>query len=169
MIRLNLSSLSHARVGKQESVEIDIDQVTVGDLELKNLQGTLQFTRVSEGLLVQGDLDALVKAECTRCLTSFWAPIAMQLEDIIGLPGAELTLKQPVRVNDDGWADLAPLVREYAWLGLPSSPVCGPDCRGICPECGGNRNLGECTCEDVERIDPRWEVLRELVEKSDTT
>lgn len=168
MIRLNLSSLSHARVGKRESITVNIDHVTVGDLELTDLQGSLTFTRVAEGILVQGELDALVNAECTRCLTSFREPITIELEDILSLPGAEVTLKRPVRLDEDGWANLAPLIREYAWLGLPSSPVCQPDCRGICPECGGNRNLGECTCEDVERIDPRWEVLRELVEKSDT-
>lgn len=168
MIRLNLSSLTHARVGKQETVEIDIEHVVVDELELADLQGDLQFTRVAEGILVQGELDAKARAECTRCLTPFFEPITIELEDIISLPGAELTLERPVRVHEDGWVDLAPLVREYAWLGLPASPVCRSDCQGICPQCGGNRNLGECECEDVERIDPRWEALRELVEKSDT-
>lgn len=168
MIKLNLSSLTHARVGKQESVEIDIDHVIVGDLELIDLRGDLHFTRVAEGVLVYGELDARAKVECTRCLTPFYEPIVIELEDIISLPGADLTSERPVRVNEDGWVDLAPLVREYAWLGLPASPVCKPDCKGICPQCGGNRNLGECECEDVERTDPRWEALRELVEKSDT-
>lgn len=167
MIKLNLSTLAHARVGKQASIEVDIDRVIIGDLELTDLQGTLQFTRVVEGLLVQGQLQAKAKTECTRCLTPFFEPITIDLEDTISLPGAELTLERPVRVNENGWVDLAPLIREYAWLGLPSSPVCRPDCKGICPECGGNRNLGECDCEDVERIDPRWAALQELVEDSD--
>ena len=167
MIKVNLSSLAHARVGRHESVDLEIDQVIVGDLELSDLRGTLQFTRVAEGILVEGELDAKAKTECTRCLIPFFEPISIELEDIISLPGAALTLERPVRVHDDGWVDLSPLVREYAWLGMPGSPVCKPDCQGICPECGGNRNLGECECEDVERIDPRWQALRELVDESD--
>jgi len=165
MIKLNLSRLTHARVGQQESVELDVEKTTVGDLELAHLRGTLEFTRVAEGILVQGELDVEAKTECTRCLTPFFEPIKIEFEDIISLPGADLTAERPVRVHEDGWIDLAPLVREYAWLGLPVSPVCSPDCRGICPECGGNRNLGECDCEDVLTIDPRWEALRELVRK----
>ncbi len=165
MIRLNLSTLAHARVGKKTSIELDIDAVTVGELELTHLRGDLTFIRIAEGILVQGVLQVEAKTECTRCLTSFDEPITITLEDIISLPGTELTQEHPVRVDESGWANLAPLVREYAWLGLPVSPVCRPDCRGLCPECGGNRNLGECVCEDSVQIDPRWEVLRTLVDE----
>jgi uncharacterized protein len=166
MIKLNLSTLAHARVGQQESVELDIDHTIVGDLELASLRGTLEFTRVAEGILVQGRLDVKAKTECTRCLTPFFEPIQIELEDVISLPGADLTPERPVRVHDDGWTDLAPLIREYAWLGLPIGPVCSSDCRGICPKCGGNRNLGECDCEEDLAIDPRWDALRELADET---
>jgi len=42
--------------------------------------------------------------------------------------------------------------------------VCRPDCRGLCARCGGDLNLGECTCEEP-RIDPRWEGLDVLLEE----
>ncbi|MGC9520520.1 MAG: YceD family protein [Anaerolineae bacterium] len=168
MIRVNLSTLAHARVGKQESIDLDIDSVTVGDLDLSDLRGELHFTRVADGILVQGELDAKARAECSRCLAPISEPIEIELEDTIGLPDAELTPERPVRVDEDGWANLAPLIRQYAWLGLPPNPLCSPDCKGICPKCGGNRNLGECDCEDVVEIDPRWEALRALVDKPGT-
>jgi uncharacterized protein len=167
MIRLKLSALTHAAVGHQESIELDVDQVTIDDLELAFIKGELELTRVQEGILVQGELHSEAKTECTRCLTPFFVPITFELEDIISLPTADLTPERPVRVHEDGWADLTPLVREYAWLALPASPVCSSTCLGICPKCGGNKNLGECDCEEVEEIDPRWEALRELVDQSD--
>jgi uncharacterized protein len=167
MIRLNLSTLAHARVGKQESVDISVDRVVVDDVELIHLRGELDFTRVTDGLLVQGEITAQAKTECTRCLTPYFEPITIELEDTIGLPGSELTPERPIRIDEDGWANLAPLLREYAWLALPVSPLCSPDCQGICPECGGNRNLGECTCEEVVSIDPRWEALRKLTDESE--
>jgi len=164
MMKLTLSALAHARVGKQQAVDLDIDSVHVGDVELQRLRGSLQFTRVAEGILVLGDLEAEAKTECTRCLVPFLQPIRIELEDIIGLPGASLTPERPVRVNEDGWVDLAPLIREYVWLSLPVNPLCSTTCQGLCPECGGNRNTGECTCEANLAVDPRWEALRQLLD-----
>ncbi len=167
MIKLILSSITHAEVGAQESVDLAIDHALVDDLELIQLQGSLQLTRVADGISIYGELDTQVRTECTRCLTPFLQPVTIELEDIINLPGAESTQERPVTVDQDGWADLTPLVREYTWLGLPGSPICSPDCKGICPRCGGNRNLGECTCGEPVSIDPRWEVLRDLISESD--
>jgi uncharacterized protein len=148
-------------------MDLNVDHVVVGDVELIHLRGELDFTRVVDGVLVQGEIQAEAKTECTRCLTPYFEPITIELEDTIGLPGATLTPERPVRVDEEGKVNLAPLLREYAWLGLPVSPVCSSDCQGICPECGGNRNLGECTCEDPVNIDPRWEALRKLTDTSE--
>jgi len=75
-----------------------------------------------------------------------------------------LSPERPVRVTEEGWVDLAPLVREYLWLGLPANPVCSPTCAGLCPRCGGNIDRGECSCGDKVPIDPRWAVLQTLLD-----
>ena len=162
MIKVNLSALTHAKVGTRSSTVLDLGHVVVSDIELAFLRGTLEFTRVDNGILVQGILDSAVKTECIRCLTPFFSPIQIELEDVISLPGSELTSEQPVRVHEDGWVDFSPLIRQYAWVNLPLNPVCSPDCQGLCPVCGGNRNLGECHCDTEPSIDPRWSVLKEL-------
>ena len=41
---------------------------------------------------------------------------------------------------------------------LPPKVLCQPDCRGLCPQCGANRNLVECGCEPP--ADFRWEKLK---------
>lgn len=164
MIKLNLTTLAHARVGQRQVVHIDVGDLEIGELHLAFLKGDLQFTRVAEGILVEGTLRAEVETTCTRCLETFFEPISIELEDLINLPGVALTPEHPVRLADGGWVDLSPLVRQYAWLELPINPVCSPDCQGICPDCGGNLNRGECTCEETEPIDPRWEALRPLLD-----
>lgn len=163
MIKVDLSTLVHARPGEREVVVIDLDEFSLDDLEFKFLKGELSFTRVEDGILADGVLHTAIRVECTRCLTPFDQPVTLKLEDIINFPGADRTPERPVRVTGDGWADLSPLIREYAWVNLPVSPTCSPDCKGICPRCGKNINLGECTCRDEEEIDPRWEALRELL------
>jgi uncharacterized protein len=164
MIKVNLIALIHAKPGARETVVLDTGSVIVDDLDLGYLKGTLHFTRVAYGILVEGTLDAQVKTECTRCLTPFFEPVVIELEDTISLPGADLTPERPVRVAEDGWIDLSPLVRENTWVAVPVKPICSPDCQGICPDCGGNINLGECACDKVAPIDPRWGALQALIE-----
>ena len=165
MIKVNLSSVTHAKSGYQYLTDLNLGHLVIQNLDLAYIKGQLCFTRVNDGILIQGSLATEVKTECTRCLTSYNAPITIELEDMISLAGAELTQERPVRVTENGWADLTPLVREYTWLGLPAIALCSPDCQGICLECGGNLNLGECTCKEVEKIDPRWEALRALMDR----
>jgi uncharacterized protein len=43
---------------------------------------------------------------------------------------------------------------------MPFSPLCRPECLGLCERCGGDRNLGECSCGP--EVDPRWSVLDNL-------
>ena len=167
MINLNLSSLTHTEVGRRETIVLDAKNLVIDDLTLNNLQGELCFTRVAHGILCQGNLTVNVEVDCTRCLVPFYTPTTIELEDTISLPGAALTPEYPVRVTEDGWVDLTPLIREYVWLGIPQKPVCTPGCRGICSDCGGNINLGECSCGDKESIDPRWEALRALIDNSE--
>ena len=68
----------------------------------------------------------------------------------VSLTGGDLTL------------DPEPLVRDAIALELPFAPLCSPTCRGLCPRCGGDRNLGECSC--TEAIDPRWAALERFRE-----
>jgi uncharacterized protein len=53
------------------------------------------------------------------------------------------------------------LVYEQVFLALPTRPLCDEECRGLCPQCGVNRNAGQCSCT-VDAGDPRLAVLRGL-------
>ncbi|MFN2283877.1 MAG: YceD family protein [Anaerolineae bacterium] len=166
MIKVNLFALIHAKPGARETIVLDTGSAVIDDLDIGYLKGALHFTRVAYGILIKGTLDAKVKVECIRCLTPFYASVVIELEDTISLPGADLTPERPVRVAEDGWVDLSPLVRENTWVAVPVKPLCSPDCQGICPDCGGNINLGECACDKTAPIDPRWGVLQTLLEKT---
>ncbi len=167
MIKLNLSLLTHARVGYRDSLVLDLENLVLDDIVLNYLRGKLHFTRINHGILCEGVLDAEIQVECTRCLTPSFNPISIELEHTISLPGAALTSEHPVCVTADGWVDFAPLIREYAWLEVPYNIVCTPECLGLCSECGGNLNLDQCTCGSKVFIDPRWAALRTLLPESD--
>ena len=68
-------------------------------------------------------------------------------------------------ISDQAILDLTPMVREVLLIDMPIQPTCKPDCAGLCPICGENRNEVECSHPEAE-IDPRMAVLKTLISKS---
>ena len=48
-------------------------------------------------------------------------------------------------------------------LDLPQKNLCKEACKGLCPVCGQNLNLGTCSCSG-ESVDPRLAVLKQLMD-----
>ncbi|HVR99533.1 MAG TPA: DUF177 domain-containing protein [Thermoanaerobaculia bacterium] len=57
--------------------------------------------------------------------------------------------------------DTDPILVEQLQLNIPMKPLCREDCKGICPTCGADLNLGACVCEE-KTVDPRWASLAAL-------
>ena len=75
--------------------------------------------------------------------------------------GSEVTEEDLDLFPYDGDAiDLEPLFREQFVLAVPFAPLCREDCKGLCPQCGIDRNTGTCSCEPP--IDPRLAALKGL-------
>ena len=63
---------------------------------------------------------------------------------------------------EDGQADVGDLARTAFILGMDSKTLCSEDCKGLCPRCGADLNLGTCSCQ--KEVDPRLAVLAKLLE-----
>ncbi|HVT57235.1 MAG TPA: DUF177 domain-containing protein [Thermoanaerobaculia bacterium] len=64
-----------------------------------------------------------------------------------------------VVVLGEEFLDTRPLLLEQLQLNIPMKPLCRPDCLGLCPECGADRNRpGACSC-GAPAADPRWAAL----------
>ena len=163
MIRFDVSTLVQARLGTSLTLNIDTGPQHLTDLEVNFLSGSVQAIRVQGGLLIQGTVESQLELECVRCLEPFVFPIVLDLEETFRLPGKDPGPDGIYAVGDDNWLDLAPLLREQAWIALPMKPLCHPDCRGLCLQCGVNLNLESCTCSH-EKVDPRLALLKDLLD-----
>jgi uncharacterized protein len=63
--------------------------------------------------------------------------------------------------------DLGEMIREQFFLAVPLKRLCREDCAGICPTCGGNRNLTRCECPPPEAAASPFGSLRKLFEDKD--
>jgi uncharacterized protein len=59
---------------------------------------------------------------------------------------------------------LEDVIKEQLLLSVPLRAVCREECKGLCPQCGRNRNLEACKCSN-QTPDPRWAALEEIKNK----
>jgi uncharacterized protein len=162
-VRFNVSHLLKAPIGTRDVVHLDTGAVTLGDdLVLHFLRGDINLIRSTDSVLAEGQIDTALNSECVGCLATISLPVTVQLDDLLfALPYASRNTHQ-YRISENGWvyADLA--LREQILLSIPQSPLCRPDCRGLCSQCGQNLNNGTCDCQQ-QAGDPRLAVLRDLL------
>jgi uncharacterized protein len=118
---------------------------------------TLHLESLTDGIVVRGELGGHWQLQCRRCLRPV-ADVSVASVD---------ELYQPIPDNPDAYPldgeqlDLRPMVRELVLLSLPESPLCRPDCPGMCPQCGADLQSDPCSC-GAQLTDERWAVLDEL-------
>jgi uncharacterized protein len=129
---------------------------------------SLSVEKDADAVFVRGRLVARVPQHCSRCLEPYTATVEPQVDArFVPNPrerGEEFELGADdleTDVYDNGVIDLTALLETETTLFLPMKPLCREDCRGLCPVCGGNRNVTDCRCE-VQLADPRWAPLRSL-------
>jgi uncharacterized protein len=151
----------HETVPSPSRIGLDLIAIDKGaPLELD-----LRLESVSEGVLVSGTVSVPTAGECARCLTPVTGHVEIDLTELFAYPDSatdETTESDEVgRVGSSGQADTVDLeqpIIDAVGLALPFSPLCGPDCAGLCPQCGIPLNTAE-PGHHHEQIDPRWAKL----------
>ena len=128
---------------------------------------SLVVTRDGDDIDVLGRMVATVPQTCGRCLAEYPAEVEAAVDlRFVPRPTARHTTELgaddlDVDFYDSDELNLGALVENETTLALPMKPLCHDDCRGLCPACGSNRNLGACACP-ARTPDPRLAVLRDL-------
>lgn len=169
-LQFNVSQLLKETTGATRSYQIETEAVHRLDDDVSltaPLAGAVTLLRTGQDILVTGTLQTTIEKTCGRCLKPFSAPIAIELEEIF-FPSIDLStgthLAPPPdadeanRINEVHTLDLSEVVRQALLLEIEGVRYCAPDCKGLCPHCGQDRNINPCTCAD-EVVDMRWSGL----------
>jgi uncharacterized protein len=134
--------------------------------------GPLQVDAVAElvgsEIRIRGHLGTRLKASCDRCLGPVEIPVARDF-DLFYRPMKAIAREEEVEIPEDelevgffsgdGIA-LANVVNEQVTLALPMKVVCRPECLGLCPACGADRNRETCQCSPVPQEDSPFASLK---------
>jgi uncharacterized protein len=153
---INLAALpaGQSRVeARAEPAELDLPQEEWSG----PITAELRIDKSGDAVSVRGPVAARAHMSCVRCLEDFELPVAVDLTvfaDRAGSSGgieADLERDDYMTFHDGRQLDLRDEVREALLLELPMTPHCTEACRGLCPRCGGNLNLGPCRCATAPR------------------
>jgi uncharacterized protein len=109
------------------------------------------ITSTGDDYLLRGDLSGDLETPCARCLE----PARVRVDVPITLTFVPAGTEDVDAEEEDdeshvvtfkgGEIDLSDELRDELVLAIPFNPLCDEGCRGLCPLCGGNRNLVPCT------------------------
>ena len=177
-----------SRAGQTMQVDRDfpapggIGDSIVGVKEGEPIHVNGQFDSIIDGLIFTGTFTAPVTAVCARYdrdLSGDWSEQVTAFfpyedadagktknEDVEIIAGEEESGDTYPLIDNGAFANIEPLLRDTFVSALPLNPLCKPDCKGLCPQCG--LDLNESPEHVHEVTDLRFadlEALKEQLER----
>ncbi len=112
-------------------------------------------------LRLEGTLTAEMICVCDRCGEEFESLKEMPLDVTIVEDNPEDDPELFMLEGNE--IDLDEILSTCFILDMETKFLCSEDCKGLCPTCGKNLNLGPCGCRKA--LDPRFAVLEKLLDK----
>jgi uncharacterized protein len=142
----------------------------IGVAEGAPLELTIRLESVTEGVLATGTVTGELNGECGRCLESFTEEMDVEFVELFAYRNSttdETTDPDEVPRVESDHLDLEPVVRDAVVLSLPLTPLCRPDCGGLCSECG--ERIDDLPADHSHALlDPRWAALTERFSNSES-
>lgn len=125
-------------------------------------EGCVEMTWEGHGrrLCLRLSAQVTVVSACARCLEPVRTAVALE-RTILLREQDWMTSEEDLPLTEQGKLDVSELVYTEILVTVPSTFLCDPDCKGICPVCGRQRRLG-CTCEK-NVTDGRFSILKQLL------
>ena len=173
----NVAQLLKEGVGGSRQVEIrgelcDLDENNPG---ATLIAGHARLVRTPRGILVTGEAHLKMARACRRCLELTTQEISLEIEEefipsIDIITGASLFMSDAdeaeLIIGEHHILDMTEVLRQFAVAVGTEMNLCRLGCKGLCPMCGNNLNLGLCGC-DPSSVDSRLVVLAQLLKPSD--
>ena len=175
-MKINVAPLLKQPIGAQAEYEltespIDPRGESAGLIEAgaTSIDAQIIATHTNPGAYLEGDARATIAEHCSRCLQPIETPIETHFAeqyystiDVVSGDPKDSPPRDAKRIGSDLKIDLTPLLREELILATPLAPLCKPDCKGLCLECG--RDLNDDPHDHEAPADERWSKLSKLKE-----
>ena len=162
---LNLASIIHTPGGLGPfSFSIDFSQSEFGGAypaqEPVLVSG--QVRNEAGVLLLSAEMKTTLHCVCDRCAKPFLQEKEVQWQCVLATEKQNEDNDDIVLLEEGEFVDVEDLARTAFLLEMDTKMLCSQDCKGLCPRCGADLNLGPCSCK--KELDPRMAILATLLE-----
>lgn len=162
-LTVNISRLSEGT--HRYSFEVQPESLSLDSRFVQLIAVKATIDKTGRQLFLKSEIRTEATLTCDRCLAEFQNELATQYRIVYVTD--ELTAKEEEDAEiqflspDANLLDLGEDVRQFLVLAIPQKILCSEECKGLCPECGTNRNVKSCKCAARE-ADPRWDTLKKI-------
>lgn len=112
-------------------------------------------------LMLEAQVATNLHLTCDRCAVPFQRVKSLSISSLVA---AELEdgENEDIILLDGDELDVDEVVSTAFILDMDTKHLCSEDCKGLCPRCGANLNLGPCSCG--REVDPRLAKLTQLLD-----
>ena len=147
---------------KKVSYDVDLKDFYFDGEKIKSSEKIVlsgEATYKDEIIILNANLKGNLELICSRCLDTFIYPIDIDIEERF-TNNKELE-DQEIMFVDGDTLDITEIIENSIISTLPIKRLCKEDCKGLCSQCGENKNVENCSCLDYD-VDVRLAKLREL-------
>ena len=162
---LNVNKLLHTPDAAQDfSFEMDLSDLEFGGSYPVSQPVTVEgrIRNKAGVLLCTLEASTTLHCICDRCAEPFTEDKTVAYQCVLA-EERQSDDDEEIVLLEDGMVDVGDLARTAFILDMDTKTLCSEDCKGLCPRCGANLNLGPCSCK--KETDPRLAVLAKLLEK----
>ncbi len=114
------------------------------------------FSNIGSGIIsMKAHCRYTLDVRCALCAKLFSKDFTLDIDEVLkDDEGESLVVNGKLEIDDIIMTDI--------FLNLELKHLCREDCKGLCPKCGADQNVGGCGCDKVN-YDPRLSALRDLL------
>ncbi len=134
-----------------------------GNYEISD-KSPVRFTFANAGrgrARIEGGVKLTFLTNCDRCLTEVPVRMELKFDRLVTSPDSEDAEADDLGFMDGYQLDVEAFVHNEILVNWPAKILCREDCKGICPKCGRNLNMGDCGC-DTFVPDPRMAAIQDI-------
>ncbi|HEY8443262.1 MAG TPA: DUF177 domain-containing protein [Clostridia bacterium] len=116
---------------------------------------TGKLTKIDGGFKAEGKISYSFEFNCDLCIALSQYSKTVEFDEVF-----KRDYQEDAYHYEGEKIDLTQLVTDAIVLSLPSRLICKPDCKGLCPVCGTDRNIKDCGCKVEETGNNPFEILK---------
>jgi len=131
----------------------------------------LEVSKRGRSIFISGEIRTSVHLNCSRCLKDFDLPFDTDFASYYER-GTETEKEKELKAADmdvnfisGDSLDTTELLLGQIVLEVPMQPLCTEACKGLCPKCGADLNLGPCGCGGQDKVESKFSKLKDFKAK----